>query len=316
MRKAVVVGCKGQDGQLLYELLLKKNYKLLGIARTFIRTTESDWTEPIDIRDTATVFELIRAFQPDEIYYLAAFQHSSEEALPDNIELFQQSYSVNVSSLVNFLEGIRRFSVNTKLFYAASCRVFGLASGGLQDEDTPLNPNCIYGISKTAGLLTCRFYRRNYSVFASAGILYNHESSLRHSKFISKKIIRCAVNIKNKMQDRLIVGDLNAEVDWGYAPDYVEAMHRILTLRSADDFVIATGEKHTVLDFINAAFGYAGLDWQPYVKENPNIVAKQKSALVGNPKKLMTLTGWRPTVNFDQMVGVLLAEEEAAHGER
>lgn len=309
MKKAVIVGCHGQDGRLLYELLEKNNYSLLGIARKFNRSTESGHTDALDISNTEAVFDLIECLKPDEIYYLAAFHHSSEETPSDNVQLFQQSYKVNVFPLINFLEGIRRFSPKTRLFYAASCRVFGSPTETPQDESTSMNPNCVYGITKTAGVMTCRFYRKSYSVFASVGILYNHESSLRSPRFVSRKIVKGAVDIRRKKEDRLVLGDLKAEVDWGYAPDYVEAMRRILNYESPEDFVIATGQKHSVRDFVKLAFGYLGLKWGLYVESRPGSLPRGGPILVGNPAKLMRLTGWRPTVDFEEMVKLLLVEE-------
>lgn len=310
MKTAVIVGCNGQDGKLLYDLLSKRNYAVVGIGRDSIRSTGSFQAGSIDIANTQAVFDLIKSLKPDEIYYLAAFHQSSEE-LPslENIGLVRQSYNVNVLWLANFLEGIRRFSPKTRLFYAASCRVFGLAAEIPQDESTPMNPNCVYGITKAAGLMTCRFYRNNYSLFASVGILYNHESALRSARFVSKKIVTGAIDIKRKKKDKLVLGDLKAEVDWGYAADYVEAMRRILNYESADDFVIATGQKHSVLDFVKLAFGYLRLDWELYVESNPGPVSRQVPVLVGNPAKLMRLTGWKPTVEFEEMVKLLLIEE-------
>ena len=309
MKKSIIVGCNGQDGRLLYEFLSRKDYELIGIGRNIIRCDEHANMDPVDITNTNDVYDLINNFKPDEIYHLAAFHHSSEDTSLDNMELYQNSYKVNVLSLINFLEGMRKFSPKTRLFYAASSHIFGDEVGDFQDESTPINPNSIYGITKAAGLFTCRFYRNNHSVFASTGILYNHESTLRHQKFVSKKIIRGAINIKKGEQDKLILGDLNAEIDWGYAPDYVEAMHRILNNQTADDFIIATGEKHTILDFVKTIFGYLDLDWKSYVIEDPRLITRRKTSLVGNPTKLMAVTGWKPSVDFNQMIRILLEEE-------
>ena len=309
MKRSIIVGCNGQDGKLLYELLSKKGYSSIGIGKDFIKADGDDKLSPINISNTEAVFNLVKNFKPDEVYYLAAFHQSSENATLGNIELYQKSYEVNVFSLINFLEGIRKFSPRTKLFYAASSHIFGDEAGDTQDENTPINPNSIYGITKAVGLFLCRFYRNVHSIFASTGILYNHESSLRDRKFVSKKIIRGAIDIKNGRQDKLILGDLNAEIDWGYAPDFVEAMHMILNIRTADDFIIATGKKHTVLDFVKTTFRYLGLDWESYVEENPQLITRKKSYLVGNPKKLMAMTGWKVSVDFDQMIKKLLEEE-------
>lgn len=307
MKKAIIVGCNGQDGFLLYEFLLKKKYKIIGIARNSIRSTESSWSSPVNIDKTKEVFDLIRTVVPDEIYYLAAIHHSSEDVLSDkNIELFNESYNVHVLSLINFLEGMRRFAKKTKLFYAASSIIFGDATIEPQDESTPLNPKCIYGITKSSGLLVCRFYRNSYDMFVSSGILYNHESKYRKPNFVSKKILQGAINIKNKKQDKLILGDLNAKIDWGYAPDYVVAFYKILNSEAAEEFVVATGVKHSVLDFVKITFKYLDLDWRNYIEEDKHLITRKRKALVGNPKKLMTITGWRPTVDFRQMIKLLL----------
>lgn len=314
MSRAIIVGSGGQDGRLLQELLSGKGYQLLGIGRASAHSTESGKTEPVDITDSGAVFRAIQSFRPDEIYHLAAFHQSSEEALPDNLDHFRQSYAVNVGSLVNFLEGIRQFAPPARLFYAASSRIFGNALGRIQDEATPINPDCIYGITKAAGLLACRYYRNHHGLLASVGILYNHESSYRDPKFVSKKIISAAIRIKARKQEKLILDNLRAEVDWGYAPDYVEAMHRIVRLPAADDFVIATGESHSVLDFVELAFGYLGLDWRKHVAEGKG-PAGSRPVSVGNAGKLRAMTGWTPKTGFDQMVKLLLTQEGAVLNE-
>jgi GDPmannose 4,6-dehydratase len=309
MSRAIVVGCGGQDGRLLQELLSEKRYRILGIGRTFTRCDEPGWTGTIDITDSAAVFRAIREFRPDEVYHLAAFHQSSEETPGDNVEHFRRSYAVNVSSLVNFLEGVRRFAPAARLFYAASSRIFGRAKDPLQDEETSINPDCIYGITKAAGLFACRHYRHHHAVAASVGILYNHESSYRDPKFVSKKIVSAATRIKGKKQEKLVLENLEARADWGYAPDYVEAIHRIVRLPAADDFVIATGESHSVLDFVKLAFGYLGLNWKEHVEGGSNPL--KNPALVGNAAKLRAATGWNPKTGFDQMVKLLLINEGA-----
>ena len=177
----------------------------------------------------------------------------------------------------------------------------------VQDETTPLAPNNVYGVTKAAGLMTCRHYRDRYGLFASAGILYNHESALRDPRFVSQKIIQGAINIKKGRQDHLILGNLAAEVDWGYAPDYVEAMHRILRHSKAADFVISSGEKHSVREFVKLVCGRLGLDWRSCIRENRGVLTKPKISLVGSPKKLMRLTGWKPSVDFKGLVERLCA---------
>lgn len=311
MKKAIIVGCDGQDGRLLFDFLSRLRYKLLGVARTRLRSNVPGWTDPLDIRVAEQVFELIRRFEPDEIYYLPAFHHSSEDSPPDTLELFRKSYDIHAVSLLHFLEGIRRYWNPARLFYAASSHAFGTPETPTQDETTPINPTNIYGITKAAGLMACRYYRARHSLFASVGILFNHESPLRDSGFLSKKLVRGALNIKNGKQEKIVVGDLSAEADWGYAPDYVEAMHRILNHARADDFVIATGEKHSVRDFLQVIFDELHLPWGDRVEQNPDILTKQRTVLVGNPAKLTRCTGWRPRVSFREMIRALLEAEKS-----
>lgn len=299
MKSAIIVGSNGQDGRLLFELLGKKGYTVIGISR------DSD----ADITKKENVFDLIKTHKPDEIYYLAAYHNSSEDDYPENVKLFEKSYEVNVRALIYFLEAIRLSSPGTRIFYASSSHIFKGSNTEVQDESTPINPTCIYGITKSSGMFACRFYKNNYNIFASTGILYNHESSLRNEKFVSKKIIKGAINIKNKKQDKIFLGNLKAEIDWGYAPDYVDAMHRILNIEKPDEFIISTGQKHMVQDFVEIVFSYLDLDWRLYIKENSSIIKGQKVSLLGNPEKLMKMTGWRPSANFEQMIKILLEEE-------
>ncbi|OQW92130.1 MAG: hypothetical protein BWK78_02615 [Thiotrichaceae bacterium IS1] len=310
MKVAVVVGCNGQDGRIAIEFLSQKGYGVVGIGKGVVRTVEVSWQKIIDVTNTNDVFELLATLRPQEVYYFAAFHHSSEDEQIDNLALFKQSYEINVLSLLNFLEGMRQFSPATRLFYAASSLIFGETNSDLQDESTPFNPTTIYGITKLDGLMICRFYRTNYKMFVATGIFYNHESHYRLTKFISKKIINSALAIKSGKQDKLVVGDLNAEIDWGYAPDYVEAAYRILNIESSDEFVIATGIKHSVRDFVKMTFEYLNLNWQNHVEENPHLLQRKRTVLVGNPHKLMNTTGWKPSVSFEEMIKILLIHED------
>ncbi len=308
-RRALVIGSGGQDGRLLTSYLVELGVEVVGVSRrgTFGPNGRLAKT---DIRRPEEVFSLVRRFKPDEIYYLAAIMHSSQDKTPDPLELFRESYDVHVLSLVNFLEALRRFHPGGRLFYAASSHVFGAPPSGPQNERTPLAPNNIYGMSKAGGLWACRYYREKYGIFASTGIFYNHESSLRGEGFISRKIIRAAAAIRRGGRKGLVLGSLSVKVDWGWAPDYVEAMRRILAAERSDEFVIATGERHSVAEFARKAFARFGLDWRRWVKEDPAILTRKLGRLVGDPSRLKRRTGWKPTVDFDGMIR-LLAEDAA-----
>jgi GDPmannose 4,6-dehydratase len=303
---AIIVGSEGQDGRILFDALAAQGRKPLGIARGRMRS-ESPWRRsPVDILRAREVFELVRDLKPAEVYYLAAFNHSSTDRLPDNVELLRRSHEAHVAGTLNFLEAIRLFSPATRLFYAASSHVFGRPKTRVQNERSPLAPETIYGVTKAAGLLACGLYRRRYGVFASAGILYNHEHG---PGFVSRKIIQGVADILNGRCKELILGDLNATADWGYAPDYVEAMQAILRHDAADDFVVAGGKGRSVRQYARTAFSLAGLDWRSYVKEDPRLLTRKTAALVGDARKLKRLTGWRPRVTFERMIAILLAAE-------
>lgn len=307
MKRVIIVGAGGQDGRILYDQLLKKDCAILGIGRNAVRSTEPSAPERIDLTHREEVSAVIRSWHPDEIYYLAAHHHSSQEQTGgDTVRLFERSYAVHVLGLLHFLEAIKEEAPATRLFYAASSLVFGEASTPMQDELTPMNPRCIYGITKASGLHCCRFYRETHRVFASAGILYNHESVFRREEFVSQKIIRAALEIARGQKEKLILGDLSAKIDWGYAPDYVGAMTRMLALDRAEDFVVATGEAHSVQEFVELVFARLGLDWKAHVEENSAVLHRRRHPLIGDATKLRAASGWRPSVTFPEMVATLV----------
>jgi len=315
MKSAIIIGSDGQDGRLLWDLLKEKGYTIIGIDIGSIYSTNSQWNSKVDISSQKHVFDLIKKVKPDQVYYLAAYHHSAEDDLGDLYHLIQTSYMVNVNAYLTFLEGIRRFSPKTRIFYAASSHIFGEPTVPIQDETTKFNPKSIYAITKLDGLLLSRHYRETFSTFASVGIMYNHESPFRQDNFVSKKIVTSAVEIKANLKNELVLGDMNAQIDWGYAGDYVFAMYRILSHRSPDDFIVASGNTVKLRDFIDIVFNYLELDWKKYVKEDPTLL-KRKAAytLCGNSKKLTDETNWKPKVGLKELAYLMVDDELRKNG--
>lgn len=311
MKNAVIVGVSGQDGYYLNNLLKQRGYSVTGLSSTRVVTPGMQILPPIDITNIDEVTAFVREVTPDEVYYLAAVHQSSEDRLVLNdAGLFVKTMKVNVFGLVNFLSAVKDCAPGARIFYAASSHVFGNAVGEVQDERTPFYPVCIYGISKAAGVQACQFYLSEHGVFASVGILFNHESAMRKPQFVSRKTVDTAKAIKEGRAEKLTLGNLDSRVDWGYAPDYVEAMYRILQAEKADTFVISTGELHSIREFVEGVFGYWGLDWQKYVAVNPSIVTKRpRPPLAGNSTKLRAITGWKPSVDFTGLIRILVEGE-------
>lgn len=302
---AFVIGSGGQDGTYLTEFLARKKYTVIGIEKNLV-TINKKKLRPVNIANFKEVEKLVKKYKPSEIYYVAAFHNSSEDKLLEMRELLEVSYEVNVFGLINFLEAIRLHSSSTKLFYASSCLIFGNTPTETQNEETPYLPNNPYAISKTDGLLISRMYRNDFKLFVSVGILYNHESLLRPKKFLSMKIADSVKQIKEGKQKELVLGSLSAEVDWGYAPDYVEAMWLSLQHSTPEEFIISTGIKHSVKEFVQLAFSEVGLDYKKFVKEKAGVLTRTRKPLVGNNSKIKKLLGWKPKVTFEEMVSILV----------
>ncbi len=298
-KRVLIIGSKGQDGSLLSEHLIKCGCQVSGLG-----------SGDIDILNANMVSDLVLKLNPAEIYYLAAYHHSSENLPQSNAELFTQSMNVHFHGVVNFLDAIVHGSPSCRLFFASSSHIFAASKEGFLTEKSALEPQSEYSISKVAGMQACAFYRRQHNIFASVGILFNHESHLRKGYFLSKKIVSAAVKISREGKGTLELGNLEAEVDWGYAPDYVDAMHRIMQLECPDDFIVATGKLHTVRDFAEIAFNAVSLNYQDHVINKSNFALRNNGRRVANPSKLKVTTGWEPTLDFTQMVKKLVKFEQ------
>ena len=308
MKTSLVIGASGQDGTFLTELLARRGDKVVGVDQNKVWSAPAENWDAVDILNQQEVLALVKKTQPAECYYLPAFHHSAEDAslTSGDPSLFERSYAVHVRGLIHFLHAIAQASKHTRLFNAASSHVFGSPSVQPQDESTPLNPENIYGITKTMGLHCCRHFRRELGVFAATGILYNHESHLRPPKFLSQKIVRGVLAFQKDKTKKLVLGDMDAIVDWGYAGDYAEAMMRILGHATPEDFVVATGERHTVREFLQIACEIAGVDWRECAVADSSLLRKRSALLVGDSGKLRRLTGWRPQVSFRGMIETML----------
>lgn len=312
-KRSIVVGHAGQDGSLLIADLQKRGDDIIGIGRSgSIFPSEFSSNVIKDIADVKEVYQAVRLFQPDEIYYLAAY-HTSSEASATQLPLhkqFESAQAIHVTGLVNFLSAIVEESPATRLFYASSSLVFSGENGERQDESTPLTPQGFYGITKAQGMWMCREFRKNHKVFASTGVLFNHESHLRAPSFLSAKIIKTAIRISEGSTEKLEVGSLSSRVDWGYAKDYVDAFQKILAANNPDDFIVATGESHTVEEFIDIVFGYFGLNPDKYVIENKKILTRKQPVKIGDASKLRGITGWAPSLNYRNFVIQLIKDHQ------
>lgn len=288
MKRVVVVGSAGQDGTILCEQL--RDAEVVGV----------DVGGPTNVLVAESIEKLVREVAPDELYYLAAYHHAAEDAQGSTPALLRASFDAHVTGFTNALEAIATRAPACRVFYASSSHVFGAPASPTQDESTPIAPINAYGITKAAGMHVARLYRRR-GVFASSGVLYNHESTLRAPSFVSRKIVDAA-----RAKKRVRLGRLDAVVDWGFADDTVRAMRAILAHTSPDDFVVATGVPHTVRDFAAVAYASVGADWREYVDEDATVLQKEHITLVGDSRKLRAMTGWSPSVSFEEMVAKLV----------
>lgn len=313
MRRALIVGHTGQDGRILWDQLVRGGFSVVGISRSGANAHRATWDELVDISDLAAVMRLMAHYKPDRIFYLAAYHHSSQEDLGDDTDMWSRSLSVHVEAFRHFLHCASVICPRSRIFYASSSRVFGEADGSPQSENTPLRPECMYGITKATAMLLANYYRRVHGVYVSCGILYNHESPLRGEQFVSRRVIDGLVSIACGHSTFLEVGNLDARVDWGYAPDYTRAMQLILEADIPRDFVIASGRTHSVRELIGAAASYLGLSWEKYVFETSGILRRNSQQLCGDSSLLREVTGWTPSIDFNTMIKILVDASKDRH---
>lgn len=310
MKKAFITGITGQDGSYLAELLLNKDYKVYGMRR---RTSspimdnirhiqgEIEFMEG-DLLDQGSLTEIIRKTNPDEIYNLAAQSFVG-------ISWDQPVYTGQVTGLgvTNILEAIRLSKQEIKFYQASSSEMFGKVMETPQMEKTPFYPRSPYGVAKVYGHWITVNYRESFNMFACSGILFNHESPRRGIEFVTRKVTDAAAKIKLGLQKELRLGNMDAKRDWGFAGDYVEAMWLMLQQDQPEDYVIATGETHTVKELVEAAFEYVGLDWQDYVVIDPKFIRPAEvDLLIGSPEKAKKQLGWTPEVDFKQLIEMMV----------
>ena len=311
MPRALITGITGQDGSYLAELLLSKGYEVHGMERCVAIEDQTARHGRIahiadrlhlhvgTIEDHGDIYRAVYLSKPDECYHLAA---QSDVAL--SFKAPEYTMRTNVLGTLNVLECIREMAPKCRVYFAGSSEMFGDVCETPQDEDTPFHPRSPYGISKVAGFHMTRNYREAYGMFACSGIAFNHESPRRGYEFVTRKITSTVAKIKRGEADELVLGNMIARRDWGAAPNYTEAMWLMLQQNSPDDYVIATGESHSVKDFVEATFEIANLDWHKYVKVNDDFKRPADvQSLLGNARKAKMKLGWEPTMKFKDLVG-------------
>jgi len=332
MKKALITGITGQDGSYLAELLLSKGYEVHGIIRraSTFNTQRIDhlYRDPHsngekvhlylhygDLANTGNLTDIIYSVKPDEIYHLAAQSH-----VRVSFELPEYTGDITGLGAMRVLEAVRKSGLPTRFYQASSSEMFGAAPPP-QNEETPFEPQSPYAAAKVYAYWITRNYRDAYKLFASNGILFNHESPRRGETFVTRKITRALANIFAGRQDKLFLGNLEAKRDWGYAPDYIAAMWKIMLHDTPGDFVIGTGESHSVREFLDEAFGYINLDWHEYVAIDPRYYRPTEvNHLLSDPSKAVRELGWEPRIFFKDLVRVMVDADleligQAAPGE-
>ncbi|MDI6792381.1 MAG: GDP-mannose 4,6-dehydratase [bacterium] len=317
MKKALVTGITGQDGSYLAEFLLKKGYEVHGIVRrassfnrgridhTYLHPDYYESRYKLfygDLNDASSLNTILRVSQPDEIYNLGAQSH-----VRVSFDVPEYTGEVVALGTLRLLEAIREANINPKFYQASSSELFGQVAEIPQKETTPFYPRSPYACAKAYAYYITRNYRESYNFFACNGILFNHESPRRGETFVTKKITMGVARIKLGLQEKLFMGNLEAKRDWGYAPDYVEAMWLMLQQEEPDDYVIATGETHSVKEFLEETFGYVDLDWHDYVEIDPIYFRPTEvDILVGDATKARKKLGWQPKVTFKELARIMV----------
>jgi GDPmannose 4,6-dehydratase len=321
VKKALITGVTGQDGSYLAEFLLSKGYEVHGLVRRS-SSFNTERLDPIyqdphesgvrflmhygDLSDSGSLVNLIRELNPDEIYHLGAQSHVAV-----SFQIPEYTSDATGMGTARILEAIRASGVGTRFYQASSSEMFGSAAPP-QSEATPFHPRSPYGVAKVFSFWMTVNYREAHGMHASNGILFNHESPRRGETFVTRKITRAVARIKEGIQERLYLGNLDAKRDWGYAPEYVEAMWLMLQQDEPDDYVIATGESHTVREFCEAAFGRVGLDYEKYVEIDPRYYRPSEvDYLLGDPSKARTQLGWEPKTTFTDLVNLMVDADVA-----
>jgi GDPmannose 4,6-dehydratase len=316
MRTALITGVTGQDGSYLAELLLDKGYEVHGLIRR-ASSFNTHRLDPIyrdphesgvrffmhygDLSDSGSLVNLIRRLEPDEVYHLGAQSH-----VKVSFEIPEYTADATGMGTVRILEAIRASGVESRFYQASSSEVFGSAPPP-QNEQTPFHPRSPYAVSKVFSYWMTVNYREAYGLFATNGIQFNHESPRRGETFVSRKITRAVARIDAGIQDKLYLGNLDSRRDWGYAPEYVEAMWRMLQRDEPEDFVVATGESHTVREFAELAFARVGLDWRRHVEIDPRYYRPAEvDHLQGDASKARRVLGWEPKTTFSELVALMV----------
>lgn len=310
MKTALITGITGQDGAYLAEFLLTKGYKVFGLKR---RTATQNLDNikhiidkivliPGDLTDLPSLTNAIKISDPDEVYNLGA-----QSFVGDSWGQSIYTGQVTAMGVNNILEAIRLNKPTARFYQASSSELFGKVQETPQTEKTPFYPRSPYGVAKLYGHWITLNYRESYKMFACSGILFNHESPKRGLEFVTRKITDAVAKISLGLQDELRLGNLDAKRDWGFAGDYVEAMWLMLQQEAPDDYIIATGETHTVKEFVEIAFTHAGLDWKNYVVQDEKFMRPAEvDLLLGNPVKAKEKLGWKPRINFEQLVKMMV----------
>lgn len=328
MKKALVLGVTGQDGSYLAEILLEKGYEVHGLIRRSATGNTRNIDHLIedkalfgsrfflqrgDLADPMSLYRIISAVKPQEIYNEADQDHVSW-----SYDMVGYSADITGAAVGRILEIIRQTDKSIRYFQPCTSNMFGLTDTPTQNENTPFNPQSPYACAKTLAYYMTRYYRQAYGMFAATGILFNHESPRRMPEYVTRKITQSAARIACGKQDKLVLGDLSARIDWGYAREYMETAWKILQLDAPDDFIIATGEAHSVREWVEESFRTAGLDPQKYVATDPKFMRPTKtSALIGDISKANRIFGYQPKVKFGSLVKLMVEadmEKERKNG--
>lgn len=311
--RALITGITGQDGSYLADLLLEKGYEVYGMVRRS-SVEKLDRIEHIrnrikfvqaDLLDQLSIISAIREADPDEVYNLAAMSF-----VPTSWSQPVLTGEFTAIGVTRMLEAIRLVNKNIKFYQASSSEMFGKVRQNPQNENTPFHPRSPYGVAKVYGHYITVNYRESYGIFAASGILFNHESPRRGLEFVTKKVTNAVAKIKLGLAESLYLGNLDAKRDWGYAKDYVEAMWLMLQQGSPDDYVISTGETHSVKEWVEASFSCLDLDWEKYVKMDEKLLRPAEvDLLIGDSTKARDKLGWKPQVNFEGLVKLMVEHD-------